>query len=619
MPRLTPILARPILAPAMAICHRFQWLGSILMMLMLTVPLAAWQQQATTPPPANDQMQILAVVNGQQITRDHLAKETLNRFGESVTESLVNKYLITVQCQKQGIVVSEQDVDAELEKRAKRYGMSAERYVELICSERDIKVSKLRNDVIWTELALRRLASSMTQVSEEEIQRQLESEFGPKVQVRAIALNDAARAQQLLAEARANPEQFSRLAINHSVDPNSASVGGLLPPLRHNMGQPQLEQVAFALQVGQISDVLQLENQFLFLKCERHYPATQLGEQQLILHRQRIQEEIRESKLGDAAEALFRNMQESSQIVNVINNPQLSQQMPGVATTVNGQPITLQQIQEECLVRFGRDVLQSEINRTLIMQRLQQLGESVTAQDLEQEMARAAVEFGVVNQDGTADVAKWKAFVTQNDSSKAEIYVQDEVWPTVAMKKIVARTVQVTDEDMQKGFEANFGPRVEVLAIVLKDQRTAQKVWEMAKSNPTEKYFGELAHEYSIEAASRAHYGEVPPIQMHGGRQILEDEAFRLKPGEISGLIPVGNTWIVVWCKGRTTPVVQEFDAVKDELYRDILEKKMRVAMSEEFQKLQGASQIDNFLVGSSQPGAREVQAARQQELQGNR
>jgi parvulin-like peptidyl-prolyl isomerase len=604
MPSLTRFRAvRPVFAPAFGCCL---WAG------LLVSSLSAWQQ--TSPPPTADpQMQIMAVVNGQQITRQQLTQETVNRFGESVAESLVNKYLITVECQKQGIRVTEADVDAEIEKRARKFGMSAERYISLICSERDLQPAKLRNEIIWTELALRRLASSLTNVSDEDIQRQLESEYGPKVQVRAIAVNDAEQAQKLLAQARSNPEQFSRLAINHSVDTNSASVGGLLPPLRRNMGEPELEQAAFALQLGEISGVLPMQDQFVILKCERHYPATELGQQDRLLAMQRIREEIRESRLGDAAEQLFRQMQDNAEIVNVINDPRLRQQMPGVATTVNGQPVTMRQIEEECLVRFGRDVLQSEINRTLIMQRLQQVGEAVTEQDLQQEIARAARDYGVLKADGTPDIEKWKSYVTQNDSSKAEIYIQDEVWPTVAMKKIVARDVQVTDEDMQKGFEANFGPRVEVLAVVLQDQRTAQKVWEMAKSNPTEKYFGELAHQYSIEPASRAHYGEVPPIQKHGGRKILEEEAFRLKPGEISGLIPVGNTWIVLWCKGRTTPVVEEFDAVRDELYRDILEKKLRIAMAEEFKRLQSQSQIDNFLVGSSQPGARAVQAARQQ------
>ena len=38
--------------------------------------------------------------------------------------------------------------------------------------------------------------------------------------------------------------------------------------------------------------------------------------------------------------------------------------------------------------------------------------------------------------------------------------------------------------------------------------------------------------------------------------------------------------------------LVQDFDAVKDELYKDIMEKKLRIAMAEEYQRLRKDSQI---------------------------
>lgn len=578
---------------------------------VLTPGIGLAQQPGQQPRSPEQAMQVLAVVNGQQITRDEVAQQALRRFGEMVIESVINNQLILAECQKQGIQVTADDVTQELERRAKKFGRSVESYVELIRSERGIDEHKLRNEVIWTKLALQRLAASRIEVTEDQIATRMQSDFGPRVQVRAIALASENEARQILAQAQANPEQFSRLAMDHSIDPQSASVGGLLPPFFQNMDEPVLEQAAFALQPGQLSPVIQMADQFIVLKCERTWPARELTREQEVLARQRIKDELRDSNLEEAAEALFKHMQETSEIVNVINDPELRGQMPGVAAMVNGQRITLDYVREECLRQFGADVLASEISRTLIMQQMQEQGVNVTDEDLQKEIARAAAERGFVAENGTPDVQRWMQFVTNGDDSAIEVYVNDEVWPTVAMKKLVSRTVQVTEEDLQRGFEANFGPRVRCLAIVLDDQRSAQLVWDMARQNPTEQYFGELAHQYSIEPASRANYGEVPPIQMHGGRKVLEEEAFRLQPGEISGLIPVGEHWIVLWCKGRTNPVVQDYDVVKDELYRDILEKKLRIAMAEEFERLQTTAQVDNFLVGTSQPGADQVRAAR--------
>jgi parvulin-like peptidyl-prolyl isomerase len=182
----------------------------------------------------------------------------------------------------------------------------------------------------------------------------------------------------------------------------------------------------------------------------------------------------------------------------------------------------------------------------------------------------------------------------------------------MALKKLVQQKVTVSGEDLRKGFEANYGERVEVLAIVFGNQRDANKIFERARNDPSELHFGQLAAEFSIEPVSRANNGKVPPIRMHGGQETLEEAAFKLKAGEMSGIIVSGDRYILLRCLGRTKPIVQDFESVKDELQKDIHEKKLRIAMSEEFDRLKLAAQIDNFLSGESQSGAKvEKSAAR--------
>jgi hypothetical protein len=305
-------------------------------------------------------------------------------------------------------------------------------------------------------------------------------------------------------------------------------------------------------------------------------------------------------------------MQKTAQIQNVMNDPKLSQQMPGVAAIVNNTKVLKNQVAEECIVRHGKDMLETEINRMLLLQALDQSGMRVEQKDIDAEIARAAESIGHLNKDGSVDVDRWLKFVTGNDLSKVDFYIEDEVWPTVATKKLVENNVSVSQEDMQKGFEANFGPRVEVLVVVANDHRQALKVWNMASANPTAEYFGQLANQYSVEPASKNNFGQVPPIQRHGGRAELEKEAFNLQTGEISKVVQVGEHWVIMYCQGRTEPVVTDFDAVKDELHKNILEKKMRLAMSDKFYQLKEDAQVDNFLAGTSQTGKAAVQSARQ-------
>jgi hypothetical protein len=288
----------------------------------------------------------------------------------------------------------------------------------------------------------------------------------------------------------------------------------------------------------------------------------------------------------------------------VVNDPELSQKYPGVAAMVGDQlQIKTLELAEECIVRFGRDVLDSEIDRTLLLQALKTANKQVTQDEINNEIRRAAEAFGYRKADGSIDLQAWLTFVTDGNLKKVDFYVADEVWKSVALKQLVSSRVSVTEEDLQKGFEANYGPRVECLAIMLRDQRTALKVWQMASANPTEEYFGQLAKQYSIEPASQNNNGQVPPIQRHSGRPELEEEAFSLKTGEISKVVQVGQYYIILYCQGLTQPAVTEFAAVKDYLQQDILEKKTRLAMEDEFLALRSDAQIDNFLAGTSQTG----------------
>ena len=82
------------------------------------------------------------------------------------------------------------------------------------------------------------------------------------------------------------------------------------------------------------------------------------------------------------------------------------------------------------------------------------------------------------------------------------------------------------------------------------------------------------------------------------------------RENKVAHLEAVGDKYIILKCLGRTKPVVQEFAAVEGELRKDIQEKKLRLAMSQEFDRLKESAQIDNFLAGTSQPGRKQQTAA---------
>jgi parvulin-like peptidyl-prolyl isomerase len=539
---------------------------------------------------------VVAVVNANPITRQELSKACVERYGADVLDNMINRHLILQACHHHGITVTETEVREEIQRIAEKFGLTMQSYLQLLQKERDIEPDQYSREIVWPMLALRRLVADKVEVTDEEFNRAFLSQFGEAVKCRMIMVGKKETADSIQQQAAANPAQFKVLAKQRSEDESSASVGGLIPPIRRYNGDSRIEEAAFALNNDQVSPVLQLGDQWIILQSVRRILASTPSPQALPSIRAQITDRIRDEKMRTAASELFGQLQQESRVEKFLGNAELSKQNPGIAAIINGQKVSVSVVGAECIKRHGLDVLEGEINRKLLTQALRRAGKTVADAEIKQEIARAAASVGYVRGDGSADVQAWMESVMRDGKTTESIYTADAVWPSVALTKLVSDQITLTDEDLQLGFESSFGPRVEILAIVLSDQRSAQKIWEMARDNPTDEFFGMLAEQYSIEPVSASNRGKVPPIRKHGGQPAIEREAFQLKPGELSGIIVTGDKHIILRCQGYTEPVVKDFEAVRTELVRDLTEKKTNIAMTRYFEQLKDSAEIDNFL-----------------------
>lgn len=553
---------------------------------------------ATLPKHQPPQHDVMALVNGQDINRRHLEQACVERHGEAVLESLVNKHLIMHHCQKRGITITNQDIEDEVNRMAQRFKLGREQWFELLKNQRGVSETEYKRDILWPTIALRRLAETELTVSEEELMQEYESQYGPSVRVRIILLANRERADQVHQILMQNPDEFARIAMNESIDVNSASIGGLIQPIRMHVGDPGLEEAAFKLQPGQISQVIPVVNQFAILKCEGRNPARPV---EMAAVQEELSDRIREAKLRDVASDTFAALQQSASIVNILNNPEQQQRMPGVVATVNGNQITMAELAKEAVLRHGEQVLEVEIAHKLLEQALVKANLTVTQADIDAEIAHAAVLAGVVDEQGQPKLDEWIRLTTEEQGISQAMYIRDSVWPSAALKKLAGSQVEVTAEDLQKGYEANYAERVRCRAIVLDNMRRAQEVWQKARNNDSMEYFADLASQYSIEPTSKALQGEVPPIRMHGGQPQLEKEAFSLQPGQLSGIVQMGDKYIILKCEGRTEPVEVDIEEVKQILAQDIYEKKLRIAMSQKYEEIRQSARIDNYLAGTTQ------------------
>lgn len=560
-----------------------------------TAPAAAPSAGAGKTDGKPTELKIVAVVNGEPISREQLGQECLRHYGKDVLESMLNKYLILAECKRLNITVSRAEVDAEIERMAQRFGLKVKQWLQMLKQERGINGVQYASDIIWPTLALRKLAGERLQVTKKELQAAFDAQYGAAVRARLISVRDKATAQKVRAEAAAKPEEFGELAKKYSED-SSASAKGVIPPIRKYGSFKEIEEAAFAMKDGEISPVIAAANQYVILLKEGTIPKANVELDQVA---PQLEEVVKEKKMREVAGKVFQQLQEKSKVENLLNDPAKAKASPGVAATVNGRPITLAELAEQCVERHGEQVLEGTINRKLLEQACKKKNITVSEKELDDEVVRAAGEM-LPPKNGKPDVEGWIKEITSQQNISLEVYRSDAVWPSVALRKLVGNNIPVTEEDLKKGYEANYGPRVRCRAIVMNNARRAAEVWEKARRKPTVENFGYLAEQYSIEPGSQALRGEVPPIARHGGQPLLEQEAFALKKGDLSGIIQVGDKYIILLCEGHTEPVDATFQEVREEIRKDLLDKKLRLAMGDYFEELKRSAAWDNFLAGTN-------------------
>jgi parvulin-like peptidyl-prolyl isomerase len=580
----------------------------------------------------SSQQSIVATVNSEEIHRQELAQECLSGFGKDVLETLLNKYLIVTYCDKKGIKVTKLEVDEEINRLAKKFSIPREQWLQMLKDERGIKSEQYANDIIWPMLALRKIAADRIQPTPQEIDEAFETQFGSAVRARIIVLENPDKATEVYAKAKTNPDDFGMLARKFSTDTNSASLNGLIQPIRRHTGDENIERAAFSLKEGEISQIIEVGDrakpgeakllgaaqrgftQYVILKCEGRTEAAGIKREEV---RGKLEEFVREKKLRVEAGEVFKKLQADSQIVNVYNDPQKRAQMPGVAATINGKTVTLRELAEACIDRHGEEMLDAMINRKLLEQELKRRNLTVQQKDLDAELGRAAIASGRLKPDGKPNVEGYVKLLDEQ-GIPLDKYIHEAVWPSAALKVLVG-DVKVSDQDIEQGYQANYGAKAEVRAIVLGNARLAQEVWQKARANPTVDFFGKLAEQYSTEPYSKSNQGRVPALHQYGGQPELQEEVFkRMKPGEISSIVQVGEQYIILYLEDFTKAQQIGKDEVRSLIYEDVHEKKCRVAMSREFDKIKDNARIDNYLANKSQSPQRISAASGARKMPGN-
>ena len=268
-----------------------------------------------TAKPTKDESQIItdknivAIVNGQKITRQELYNLLTDTYGEDALDVLIRRTLIYQTAKKEGITVPGAEVEANLKKlvnteieglmRSYRIKDKADLEKELAkvgssLAQLEEKLSKKMRKQAEVELIAEKVMEKTITITEEELQKTYDQIYGEKIEAGQIVFKTRREAEEALKKLQSGAD-FATLAKNESIDRASAVRGGKMQPFSPKDGIGA--QVAH-LKVGELSDIIKTDYGYHVIKITDKKTASNKsfnavrGELEKIARNQRYKERL---------------------------------------------------------------------------------------------------------------------------------------------------------------------------------------------------------------------------------------------------------------------------------------------------------------------------------------
>ncbi len=275
-------------------------------------------------------------------------------------------------------------------------------------------------------------------------------------------------------------------------------------------------------------------------------------------------------------------------IVLVVALVQVSpQQQDQLVATVNGEPITKDELFEAMYPQGGREALEQLITRKLIAQEAAREGLEVSDEELDEEIGNIIDESFQGQQEEFENVLEYYGISFDAFREDARL--------NLLVRKLAMSRIDTSEEEVREYFDANrslfdLPEEVEARHILVETEAEAEEIVAQLEEGAD---FAELAGEYSIDSSNKDEGGYLGFF----GRGMMvpefEEAAFSLAVGDLSGPVSTNFGFHIIEVLDRAEGEEAVYEDISEQVVEAMVEDEIPTVINELVQLLYEQAEIE--------------------------
>jgi len=549
---------------------------------------------------------VVAVVNGEAISRAEFGRSLVGSLGGSALETFVDRALVEQEAARLGVSVSDAELAARRELEVALRLRAAQQKARMGADEYRLALEGAGKDLarVRQELAegisesgLRalllgeKMLAPHLDLREEALRAYYERTRGPCYAAAHIVVRSRSRAEELLELLQDDPRLWERAVLEYSLDRSSVAFKGRVGPVP---ARSELGRVLGGMQ----PDELGLYGQGDFWHVLRLIGPVAPSPEGF----DETKDELRAEVIALETQRRFQPLlallnSRACVVVNLAGDSGTRLLGEGTAVFVNGQALGVSELARMLVDEFGRTMLGPYIERRLIMQEAHRLGLTVSPEELDVRMGAIGDQLfeeqaaqREVTAAGLTELLS-RAGVDSEDFKRGlrgQLVDPEDVRATLLAEKMVADGVEVTEADIVEAYDELKGDRFAVKELAADSQAAAERMYREVKQG------------IGFELVARTEISE-PGIWVPGGLAMVVTSSHPyypyvkdLREGELSGIFKHDGKYRIIGVLGRE-PAGEPppLESLRSALGQEVRLRKSRARIRALLVKLKAEAQIE--------------------------